>query len=865
MAFVDILPRINIDPTFDTVDPGRVASLRTDMERIYNTPAGAAMIDAWLADAGHIIDIRYISGDYRAGIGTGRVELDPAYITNLSYITDHGRAVLHQQVGALAHELGHALNGTEDKHNRTSKLFDIASGDFMGDNVRFVNPIWQQLGLPLEVSYVAQSLSLHRVGYDYTNGAAIDGAVSFDSSGGFRIPFTSIVLFANNDVSTGMAPNKATNDLLIGGPSNNKLFSGDGKDFLFGGGGDDILNGGESKNDTAVYFGSALDYDIRLNKDGSATVKNVRGAKDAGADTLKNVEIVQFDGGQTYKLEKKGLTFQTDFALVIDTTGSMGSSIGSVKTAASALIDAAFAGGKADARIGVVGFKDTTIGEASRAILKFTDDDDFAVRKSHALTAINGIAVGGGGDLPETAFDGLRFALDGHIGDWRPGAGILRVALFTDAPAKDGALAGTVSALAHSIGATIGTHATFAGAGGMLDTFDLGSAGGAGSPAGLVDEEALLPFDPAADVPIAADPTTRQIQIFTIFTGPAGSDTAALESIAGANDGKFLVAPTNEELVKLLLEIINLPATPATGAPHDFNGDGRGDILWQNDNGAPGIWLMDGLHLVVGNNVGFNPGPSWKVKDAGDFDGDGKTDILWQNDNGTAGIWLMDGLTKLADGAVGFNPGPSWRIKDAADFNGDGKADILWQNDNGSAGIWLMDGLTRLADAAVGFNPGPAWKAKAAGDFDGDGKADILWQNDNGAAGIWLVDGLAKLADGAVGFNPGPSWKVKDAGDFNGDGKSDSLWQNDDGAAGIWLMDGLGVIADGAVGFNPGPSWKVKSASDYNGDGMSDILWQNLDGAPGIWLMDGLAVSAENGVGFNPGPSWNIVDHPTLL
>ena len=30
-------------------------------------------------------------------------------------------------------------------------------------------------------------------------------------------------------------------------------------------------------------------------------------------------------------------------------------------------------------------------------------------------------------------------------------------------------------------------------------------------------------------------------------------------------------------------------------------------------------------------------------KDAGDFNGDGKADILWQNDSGMPAIWLMDG------------------------------------------------------------------------------------------------------------------------------------------------------------------------------------------------------------------------------
>ena len=71
--------------------------------------------------------------------------------------------------------------------------------------------------------------------------------------------------------------------------------------------------------------------------------------------------------------------------------------------------------------------------------------------------------------------------------------------------------------------------------------------------------------------------------------------------------------------------------------------------------------------------------------DAGDFNGDGKADILWQNDNGT-GRHLADGRPHPVTGGanVGFNPGPTWNVKAAGDFNGDGNADILWQNDNGA-------------------------------------------------------------------------------------------------------------------------------------------------------------------------------------
>ena len=252
----------------------------------------------------------------------------------------------------------------------------------------------------------------------------------------------------------------------------------------------------------------------------------------------------------------------------------------------------------------------------------------------------------------------------------------------------------------------------------------------------------------------------------------------------------------------------------ADGHVHDFNGNGKSDMLWQGSDGTPAIWLMDGMNAVTAGAAGsFNPGPSWHVKESGDFNGDGKSDILWQNDSGTPAIWLMNGSTVLSNSPAGsFNPGPTWHIKATGDFNGDSKSDILWQNDNGTPAIWLMNGSTVLANSAAGpFNPGSSWQIKGTGDFNGDGMSDILWQNTNGQAAIWLMNGVNATAVGAVGpFNPGPNWHIQGTGDYDRDGRSDILWQADDGTPAIWLMNGLNFVAGGAAGsFNPGHDWHI--------------------------------------------------------
>jgi glucose/arabinose dehydrogenase len=357
------------------------------------------------------------------------------------------------------------------------------------------------------------------------------------------------------------------------------------------------------------------------------------------------------------------------------------------------------------------------------------------------------------------------------------------------------------------------------------------------------------------------------------LNGGAGIDSAVF---SGVRSAYTLIALTGDSvrvagldgtdtlnsIEKLVFDdqTVNWPLGSGTRVPrNDFNGDGHSDLLWQNADGTPAIWSLNGASLSLGANAGFNPGAAWHEIGAGDFNGDGRSDILWQNTDGTPAAWLMNGVNILSGANVGFNPGVAWHEIAAADFNGDGKSDILWQNADGTPAIWLMDGLNVLAGADVAFNPGAAWHVIAADDFDGDGKADILWQNSNGQAAVWLMDGLGLKSGDNVGFNPGPSWNVQTAGDFNGDGKADILWQNADGTPAIWLMNGLNVLSGANVGFNPGAAWQVHGSGDFDADGKADIAWQNTDGTPAVWLMNGLSVVSGANVGFNPGAAWQVV------
>jgi fibronectin-binding autotransporter adhesin len=288
-------------------------------------------------------------------------------------------------------------------------------------------------------------------------------------------------------------------------------------------------------------------------------------------------------------------------------------------------------------------------------------------------------------------------------------------------------------------------------------------------------------------------------------------------------------------------------------AAYDFNGDGKSDLLFQNTNGTPQIWLMNGTSVVSETSL-VAPPPQWKIVEAGDFNDDGKADILWLNTaNNTPSVWEMNG-TSIISAADLPAPPASWHIAGVADVFGSGDAAVIWQNSDGTPAIWQINGTSLVSGVALP-NPGAAWKIVATGDFNGDGKADLLWHNTvSGQPAIWEMNGASIVS--AVGLTAQPAnMEIIGTGDFNGDGDADILWLNTStNAPTIWTMNGTSVAGMTTLPAPP-PSWRLVGTSDVNGDGKADILWQNADGTTTAWTMNGTTIAAGTAVG-NPGVPW---------
>ncbi len=502
------------------------------MKTAYDGSATAkTMFDDWIA-AGKEIKVDFVADAFQAYRNTGKIEVDLSYLDDANYIDNNGKAVEDTAVTAVLHELVHALTGKRDNWDGVA--------EYRGDTVKMSNKIYDELGIAEQNSYIAYDSAgdiLER-GREYTAGAAIDRSQSGDRDW--------------NSSAAGVSK-----DLLIGGGSANNLQSGRGADVLFGAGGDDNLNGGDG-DDIALLSGKPTDYDIRVNADGTWTSRHVRGDADEGTDTFSNIEKVRFTADETFSLSKGGLTFQTDFAFVVDTTGSMWDDIGAVQASATGVIDALFNNDAIDARVGVVSYKDNDNGEPTQVLLQFTDQDDFAARKAAAQAAINSLSASGGGDTPESAFDGLLKALDGSMGDWRMGAGTKRIALFTDAPANDAHLLPTVLSFALNIGAVISSRSTVElGAGMTTDTFTFSFGDGlSGRDAGSEGDE--FPDFVPSDDPVAPLSGTASVQITTIQIGSAETDPD-LVGAADETGGAVLDAADPDAVVEQLLNLINTP------------------------------------------------------------------------------------------------------------------------------------------------------------------------------------------------------------------------------------------------------------------------------------------------------------------
>lgn len=265
-------------------------------------------------------------------------------------------------------------------------------------------------------------------------------------------------------------------------------------------------------------------------------------------------------------------------------------------------------------------------------------------------------------------------------------------------------------------------------------------------------------------------------------------------------------------------------------ASDDFDGDGKADILWRrSSDGLTAIWLMDGLVLRASAAlfpVADSPFSRWRLAGTGDLDGDGRADLLWQQESRNLGFptpgvtvaWLLDGVALKAFTRL---PVPSgWLVAGVGDADGDGSSDLLLrQPDSGNMALWFVVHATVASTATLPVVNEPGWVVAGFADLNGDGKADVVWRNPTtatlppytgGGTAAWLLNGATLAGAALLPTVSEASWTLAQIEDTDGDGRADLVWRGAGGGVARWRMNGLTLSAVELLPSVPNLDWRIR-------------------------------------------------------
>jgi FG-GAP repeat len=154
----------------------------------------------------------------------------------------------------------------------------------------------------------------------------------------------------------------------------------------------------------------------------------------------------------------------------------------------------------------------------------------------------------------------------------------------------------------------------------------------------------------------------------------------------------------------------------------DFNGDGRGDVLWYAP-GAGGDAVWYGRSTGGFSSLRVTVTRTYQPLVADFNDGDGRRDVLWYGPGADPDVlWFghPDGRFRgrAVDVAGRYQPF-------TGDFDADGRRDVFWYGPGGGYDVvWYgrADGSFGAAAASV-----PGTYRPHVGDYGGDGPNDVFW------------------------------------------------------------------------------------------------------------------------------------------
>lgn len=296
------------------------------------------------------------------------------------------------------------------------------------------------------------------------------------------------------------------------------------------------------------------------------------------------------------------------------------------------------------------------------------------------------------------------------------------------------------------------------------------------------------------------------------------------------------MAPLQE---RVRLRIHDRPDGVAT---HDFNGDGRDDLVIGGDS----------ISILVADGVGGwdrrSVEPMESMEQAidfamGDVNGDGRIDLVVAEHNAPKAQFLL--WLGATNGSFQRAPGSPFRV-DAEphlhtlalfDVNRDGHLDVItdsWPENRLVVVLGNGDGTFDLPGRQIPVPPAPMQNLVAA-DFNEDGWLDVVTPaHDREAITVMLGDAQAHLraAPGSPFASFGGFTTVACV-DVDADGNQDVLAVHRSDASTQYKVDGLSVMlgdGTGALRHAPNSPWtdlpersNALAHGDWNGDGFVDV------------------------------------------
>jgi len=290
----------------------------------------------------------------------------------------------------------------------------------------------------------------------------------------------------------------------------------------------------------------------------------------------------------------------------------------------------------------------------------------------------------------------------------------------------------------------------------------------------------------------------------------------------------------------------------------DFNGDGRMDLLCNQDDGD--------MFVDLSNTKGEFWSSEWSLSGrnfcraadehlyVGDFNGDGRDDLLCNQDDGDMFVdlantngefwsseWSLSGRNFCRSAGEHLYVG---------DFNGDGRDDLLCNQDDGDMFVDLANTNGEFWSSewsyARNFCNGTG-KKLYVGDFNGDGRDDLLCNQTNGAMAIDLANTNGEFLSSEWSLSTRNFCTGSNAtlhvGDFNNDGRSDLMCR--DGVSGkteidlsntngeFWALEWRGDID----GWCSGSSVKDVHVGNADGQFGADVVCNQTDGTLSVAKM----------------------------